>query len=145
MVFDKSFAVAKVRRARCRSRGATVAEMALLTPLLFFLTAGAFEVGRGVWIKHTLSHVAREASRYAAVRSVRSDDPATIDKIAARIRREANGMDTSRLKITANWSPSNHPGATVQVEVAYVFRPVTPFLPFTSIQLRSNSERLITY
>ena len=145
MTSNTSTTAAKIRRSRCRSKGATAAEMALLTPLLFFLTAGAFEVGRGVWIKHTLSHVAREASRYAAVRSVRSDDPATIDKIAARIRREANGIEVENLKITANWSPSNHPGATVNVQVDYVFRPVTPFLPFSSIQLHSNSERLITY
>ena len=132
-------------RRKNRMRGAAVTEIALLTPLIFMATLGAFEVGRGVWINHTLSHVAREAVRYAAVRSESSDDPATLSKVASRIKREAVGIDAGRLTIQTTWTPSNQPGGTVQVNLRYEFRPITPLVPIESIMLTANSQRVIAY
>jgi hypothetical protein len=85
-------------------------EMAILTPLLFLLTLGAFELGRGVWTKHTLSHAAREAARYASVRSLTSDDPATAATIEARAKQAAVGIDASLMTVTTTWNPSNQQG-----------------------------------
>jgi Flp pilus assembly protein TadG len=128
-----------------RQRGSTVAEMAILMPVLMLLTIGAIELGRGVWTKHVLGHVAREAARYASVRSVTSDDPATVAKVEARAKAAAVGLDTSLLTVATTWSPSNQQGGTVRVHVTYAFSPVTPLLPFDSIQLTSNSQRVIAY
>ena len=120
-------------------------ELAILTPVLFLLTLGAFELGRGVWTKHTLSHAAREAARYASVRSTTSDDPATAAKIEARAKESAIGIDTSQLQVQTTWTPSNAPGGTVRVHVQYAFHPVTPLVPVSTIQLTSNSQRVIVY
>jgi Flp pilus assembly protein TadG len=132
-------------RPTARDRGAAMVEMAILTPLLFLLTLGAFELGRGVWTKHTLSHVAREAARYASVRSVTSDDPATAGKIEARAKSAATGVDTSKMNVTTTWNPSNQQGGTVRVQVSYNFKPVTALIPFKSLTLTSNSQRVIAY
>jgi len=131
--------------SRERECGSAITEMALLVPLIVLLTLGAFELGRGVWTKHTLSHISREAARYASVRSARSDDPATAVKVASRARSEAAGIDLDRLEVVTTWNPGNQPNARVRVQVSYEFEPVTPLLPFESITLTSNSERVIVY
>jgi len=122
-----------------------MAEMAILIPVLMLLTIGAIEMGRGVWTKHMLSHAAREAARYASVRSTTSDDPATAAKIEARAKAAAVGLDTSLLTVATTWTPSNQQGGSVRVHVTYAFHPVTPLIPFDTIQLTSNSQRVIAY
>jgi len=126
-------------------RGATVAEFALLTPVLFLLSIGALELGRAVWAKHALTYVARDAARYASVRSTNSDDPATADKIASRVRSEIVGMDPADVGVEVIWKPGNQPGGSVQVRLAYEFRPATRLLPFSTVQLTSQSEQTISY
>jgi Flp pilus assembly protein TadG len=135
----------KSHELRRKERGSTVAEMAILTPLLFLLTIAAFELGRAVWTKHTLSHVAREAARYASVRSITSDDPATVAKVQARAEEAAVGIDPALLDVDTTWSPSNQAGGTVRVHIQYDFHPITPLVPVSSITLTSNSQRIISY
>ncbi len=120
-------------------------ELAVVLPLLLVAVLGMVDLGRGVWIKHTLSHISREAARYASVRSARSDDPATAVKLASRARSEAAGIDLDRLDVVTTWNPGNQPNARVRVQVSYQFEPVTPLLPFESITPASNSERVIVY
>ena len=132
-------------RIHGRQRGSAVVELAILAPLLFLVTIGAFELGRGMWVKHTLSHVASEAARYAAVRSVTSDDPATESKVATRVKSQAVGINPDDLVVQTAWTPGNTVGGTVQVRVSYDFRPVTPLIPFKSLQLASASTTTIAY
>jgi Flp pilus assembly protein TadG len=128
-----------------RQEGATIAELAIVMPLFLLLTLGAFELGRGVWVKHSLTHLAREAARYASVRSADSDDPVTTAMIESRVKSEAIGIDTDALSINASWEPANVRGGTVEVDVSYDFAPATPLLPFSSIALASSSRRIIAY
>lgn len=141
------FSVSRSRHygPRAPQRGATALEMALLTPILFALTIGAFEVGRAVWTKHTLTHVAREAARYASVRSVTSDDPVTASMVEARAKSEANGIDPEYLQVLTTWSPTNEAGATVHVQVSYQFQPSTALVPFKTLELTSNAQRVISF
>ena len=117
----------------------------MVLPLLFLLSLGAIDLVRGVWTKHTLSHIAREAARFASVRSLSSDDPATTASIEARAKNGAVGIDLNALKVESSWFPSNAPGATVQVRVSYDFHPVTALIPKKTIVLSSLSERIIVY
>jgi Flp pilus assembly protein TadG len=119
--------------------------MTLLAPVLFLLTIGALELGRGLWVKHMLSHVATEAARYASVRSLVSDEPATAASVAARARSEVMGINPEDVAVETIWNPSNQPGSTVQVRVNYEFRPLTALLPATAIHLRGDSQRIISY
>ena len=133
------------RRRRAGQRGSAAVELAILSPLLFLVTIGAFELGRGMWVKHTLSHVASEGARYAAVRSVTSDDPATKESIAGRVKSEAVGVNPADLVVETTWDPSNTVGGTVQVRVLYEFHPVTPLIPFKTLELASTSKTTIAY
>jgi len=133
------------RNRRHGEKGTTIAELAIVMPLFLLLTLGAFELGRGVWVKHTLTHVAREAARYAAVRSSTSDDPLTAKMVEDRVKSEALGIDTDALSVATVWNPSNVVGATVEIQISYDFEPATPLLPFDSITLESHSQRVIAY
>ena len=128
-----------------KRRGSAVVELAILSPLLFLVTIGAFELGRAMWVKHTLSHVASEAARYASVRSQTSGDPATTSSIAARVKSEAVGIKTDDLTVQTTWSPGNAVGGTVRVRVSYDFKPVTPLIPFKTLQLASAAVMTIAY
>jgi Flp pilus assembly protein TadG len=125
--------------------GVTMTAAAAVTAVLSVLALCTLELGRGVFTKHTLSHVAREAARYASVRSVASDDPATAAAIEARAKDAAVGIDPAALRIETLWTPANAPGAIVSVRVSYDFEPVTPLIPVEAIPLSSNSERIIVY
>lgn len=56
---------ALVRLVRCE-RAAAAAEMALVTPLLVLLVAGAVEIGYYFYSEHRLVESVRDAARYAA-------------------------------------------------------------------------------
>jgi Flp pilus assembly protein TadG len=118
-------------------------EVAIILPLLLLLTVGAFEIGRGVWTKHVLTNAAREAARYAAVRSVTSDDPATADKVKTRAKDAAVGLDTGALVVQTSWQNANVAGNTVRVSVTYSFHPATPLVPVKTIEMTSSSQRVI--
>jgi Flp pilus assembly protein TadG len=129
---------------RC-SRGSTTMELAIVLPLLLLLTIGSFETGRAVWAKHTLSHAVREGARYASVRSTASDDPATAAMIEARTKAAAVGLAANQVEVTTSWEPSNSAGSTVHVQARYAFHPVTPLLPFDTIELSTGTQRVIDY
>ena len=62
-----------------RERGSSSAELAILLPLLLLTTVGIVDFGRIVSARNMLSNAARDATRYASVRSIDSEDPATLD------------------------------------------------------------------
>jgi Flp pilus assembly protein TadG len=137
------------RRMRVRhlrgSSGSAAVELAIVSPLVFLLTLAAFELGRGIWVKHTLSHAASEATRYASLRSVTSDDPATASSITSRVKSAVSFVNLSDLTVQTAWTPANTVGSTVQVRVSYDFHPVTPLLPFKTLQLASTSIVTVAY
>jgi Flp pilus assembly protein TadG len=119
------------------------AEIAVAAPLLLVLVLGALELGRGVWTRHTLTHAAREAARYAAVRSTASVSPATAAAVEARVKEGAIGIDAAALEVETTWTPANVPGATVRVDLRYKLRPITPFVPVGAIKLETFSQRVV--
>jgi Flp pilus assembly protein TadG len=130
---------------RNSERGIAVVELALLLPIFLLLVMGSVDFGRAFWTKNTLANVAREATRYASVRSLRSQDPATLAKIKGVIIGQAGPLDPSKLTVTAVWSPTNNPGAVVRVDVTYPFEPVLPLLFIESIGMASSSQMIVSY
>jgi len=126
-------------------RGAAAAEFALVLPLFLLLVVGAIDFGRAFWAKNTLANVAREATRYAAVRSIKSKDPATPEKIEGKVYGVTAPLNPDEVHVSTTWIPSNSPGATVQVDVSYTFQPILPLLFIESIELTSHSSMIISY
>ena len=102
-------------------------ESALVLGLFLTLFLATFELGRTVWSYTTLSHAARQAARYAAVRGDLGD-PSTPPNangdhpIDAVLKANAVGLDPSSLTIQKSWSPDYDRGSTVTIQVSY---PVT--------------------
>jgi len=130
---------------RQRQRGIGVAELAIVLPVFALATVGVFDFGRGLWTYNTIGNLAREATRYAAVRSAKSEDPCSQTTIAAHVVSQLDGLDPDRLTVTAAWLPTNAPGSVVQVRLTYNFDPFTPFVPSAMTRLTSRSRMTISY
>jgi Flp pilus assembly protein TadG len=128
---------------RRRSRGASVLEFALALPVFFFAMMGIVEFGRGMFAANQLNHIAREAVRYAVVRSEQSDMPADASDVAAFVRELATGLVAEDIKITTMWNPGNVPGAFVEVSLRYRFEPVLAFLPESLKDLRGYARGVV--
>jgi len=131
--------------ANRQERGTTAVELSLLMPVLAVLIIGTIDLGRGVWIRNSLHHVAGEAVRRAAVASSTSETPHTESTIAAWVKEELPHLDEESFTIVTSWTPNSRPGSEVSVSLVYNFDPITPFLPFDSITLSSAARSVISY
>jgi Flp pilus assembly protein TadG len=120
-------------------------EFALILSVFLLLTFGTIDFGRGVWTYNTLSHAAREATRYAVVHGAWSQYPASSEQIKEIITKQAAGLDPQKVVVTTSWQPNNEPGSVVQVQAQYNFKPVTPLIFSETIVLRSTSRMVISY
>lgn len=125
------------------SRGASVLEFALAVPVFFFAVMGTVEFGRGLFAANELNHLAREAVRYAIVRSNDSDFPTTAADVAGFVRERAVGLVAEEIDIATDWDPSNVPGAFVEVTLRYRFEPVLAFLPESLKDLRGYARGVV--
>lgn len=137
------FSMSCSTRSRKRCRGASVLEFALALPVFFFAVMGTVEFGRGLFAANELNHLAREAVRYAIVRSNDSDFPASERDVADFVRARATGMVAEEIRVQTNWDPTNVPGAFVEVRLRYRFEPVLAFLPESLKDLRGYARGVI--
>lgn len=101
--------------------GSSMVEFSLVFLILLTLVLGIFEVGRTIWNYNTLAYAARQASRYASVRSNLGDanyavTPNPIDTV---VHTNAPGLDPDLLTVTKTWIPDNSRGSQVQITVSY--------------------------
>jgi Flp pilus assembly protein TadG len=137
----------KLRRILQRrgERGSSSVEMALLLPILLLATVGIIEFSRIVSARNMLSNAAREATRYASVRSVDSEDPVTVDMVRNHVLNAIGPLDPQLLTINTTWTPTNAPGNAVQVNLVYDFAPIAPIMPIALLELNASSPMIISY
>ena len=102
-------------------RGSAMVEFSMVFMILLTLVMGVFEMGRTIWNYNTIAYAARQASRYASVRSSLgasgySGTPNPIDTV---VHANAPGLDPSLLTVTKTWTPNNSPGSRVEITVSY--------------------------
>ena len=127
-----------------RQKGNVVFEFALVFPLFAMLVLGIVDVSRAMLAYHALTHASEVAARFAAVRSATSTTPATVGSITDRVLESSVGLDAAKVEVNATWSPANTRGSVVRVEVAYEFEPVTPVIPWDTIDLVGSAEARIS-
>jgi Flp pilus assembly protein TadG len=106
----------KASRKRC-ARGQSLAEFALVFPILFLIVAAIIQFGLIFWAQNTLTQVARDTGRWASTQQ--NCDPSTA---TATVVTTANSIAASSVLFgyTGGWtSPAN-------VEVAWDTEPTTP-------------------
>ena len=128
-----------------REHGSSSAELAILLPLLLLTTVGIVDFGRIVSARNMLSNAARDATRYASVRSIDSEDPATQEGIRDRVVSGLGLLDSESLEVEAIWLPTNAPGNSVQVSLVYQFEPISPVMPIGLRTLSASSTMIISY
>jgi hypothetical protein len=129
--------------SRSRCRGASVLEFALALPVFFFAVMGTVEFGRGLFAANELNHLAREAVRYAVVRSSSSDFPTSAGDVTRFVREQSTGLVADEIDVDTDWDPSNVPGAFVAVSLRYRFEPVLAFLPDSLKDLRGYARGVV--
>lgn len=124
--------------------GQSTLEFALVIPLLLLLLLGLVDLARLMWAYESLSHAAREATRYAIVHGSTSSQPADEATLRGIVLQVANTLEPDLLSVQATWDPDNSPGSRVTVEVRYNFRPATTFFSSAlNIPLTSRSTMII--
>ena len=106
------------RPDRRRERGQSLAEFALVFPILFLVVAAIIQFGILFWSQNTLTQVARDTGRWAATQQVCSTTAATSSVVTT-----ANAIAGSSSLFgyaTGSWSsPTN-------VDVVWTTEPTTP-------------------
>jgi Flp pilus assembly protein TadG len=142
-----------------RQRGSTLVEQALILPVMLAIFFGVIDMGRALYSYSFVSYVAREATRWASVRSGTGFYPkASQPDVTNFVKGAAGaGIDPANISAATTWKapangspacpggPANEkPGCIVQVTVTYNFKFVLPFLPTGTFVMSSNSEMIIT-
>lgn len=147
------------RSSRKRQLGVSLVEQALTITFLCGLLFGIVDCGRMLYAYHFVSAAARDASRWASVRSNNSGLGRADGPGVQALVRPPNGMglDPAQVSTTINWSAppngsprcpggslSNLTGCMVSVQVTYNFRFLLPLMPTRLVRMQSTSETVIT-
>lgn len=153
-------------RLGLREKGSVLVESAFTIAMLFVMLFGIMDFGRALYTYHSLSNVARDATRWASVNGATcgSDGscpagPASVGTVATYVQGMVGpGIDGSKINVQAcgvqgadrcSASPAacalNQPGCDVQVQLSYSFNFLVPVARGGSITLSSNSETIISH
>ena len=150
--------------SRCkRQRGSTIVEQALVLPIMLAVLFGAIDMSRALYTYHYVSYIAREATRWASVRSKNSFNGGIGDAEIQTFVTNVSGMGLDKNQITSSLSYiaprnptplcpggptdnplNNKPGCVVQVTVNYNYTFLMPLLPKGSFTMSSESQMVIT-
>jgi hypothetical protein len=93
------------RSSRNTERGSSLVEFTLVGIGLIFVLISTFEMARGMWVYHTLSHISKEATRFLIVHGKECQDrapclaEATLGTFASRVQYHGVGLLPSELQI----------------------------------------------
>jgi len=123
-------------------RGAALVELALAMPFLLLMLFGLMEFAVAFWVRHTVTHAAREGARFAIVRGSDNASPADDAAVATYVR---SRVPLESVQVTTTWPTTKAPGAVVRVRVAYPYQPLTGFNVIGPVTIASTSEMVISY
>jgi Flp pilus assembly protein TadG len=107
------------RRASFRNRsGNAVLDMALVMPVLIYLTFGACEYGYALYVKHSLQAAAREGARAAIVSGAAATDVQTAVDNSMLAAGFAQATYTRPPTVSPSGWASSAAGTTIQVTVS---------------------------
>jgi Flp pilus assembly protein TadG len=114
-----------MRRSCSKSQsGGAFVEVALILCPLLVLVFGAMTFSFSVFAYNNVHWIARQGTRWAAVRGSSSGNVAATGDIEAFARTQTAGLNTANLDVQASFSPDNNPGGTVTVVVRYTVSPL---------------------
>ena len=123
-----------------QTNGQSLAEFALILPLLLLIVMGIFDLGRGIFYYSTIQNAAREGARYGAVHHC--DSVGIQNVVETHAYGLLEGLDVEDEIKYYDAKPER-----IVVTVTYEFQTVTPlvgnFLGDGSIELVNLARQLI--
>jgi Flp pilus assembly protein TadG len=101
-------------------RGSNLVEFAFIAPVLLLILLAILDFGRAVYAYSVVASAAREGARYGIIHR---DDAAAIECAA---RDTAVALDPNQLSILVTLPTEEQ--STVEVEVTYAFKLITPLV-----------------
>ena len=130
-------------RWRHSREGQSLVEFALSSVLFFTLVFGIIQFGRAIYQYNTVSNLAQEGARWASVHGGASATPATASQLQTYVESRAMGLPVTVTATPANPSAVS-PGSLITVQVESSFAPATALLPFTTINLSSTAQMIVS-
>ncbi len=118
----------------------------MVVSVFLLLLFGIMQMALTIYNYNTVCSAAREAVRYAIVRSPTSANPATTAQIQQIAINTAVGLNTSQLTITVSWpADANLPSQSdARVKVSYQYQLQIPFFAPVTMTLASTSQMLVS-
>lgn len=121
--------------------GSALVEFAATSMLFFMFVFGIVEGSRAIYAYHTLSSVAREGTRFAAVRGAGSGRMTTEADVRTYVQSKALGLNPN---VTVTWTPaSKMPGGTVEVYVTHTFNTLVPMAGIGNLNLSARARGIV--
>ena len=137
--------VLRKSRIRTAESGSSMVEATLCLLGFIFLALGVMEFAMAINAYDSVAFLAREGSRYAALHGAHSADPASGDEVRDYVRDRSVPLSRSSVMVTTSWSPDNHPGSQVAVQVTYRISPMINLMLKEPINVSSTSKMTISY
>jgi len=133
-------------RGGSEARGQTMVEFAMVASVFLLLLFGIMQMALMVYNYNTVCSAAREAVRYAIVRSPTSPNPATTAQIQQIAINTAVGLNTSQLTVAVSWpADASLPAQSdARVQVSYQYQLQIPFFSPLTMTLASTSQMLVS-
>ena len=135
-------------RRRPRS-GQGLVEFALLTPVVFLLFFGLFDLGMAVYTYNTLAHGTQTAASYASLHCGYNGAGYTAPQLSQQVLQSGQLLQAGQLSVTATPTSGGgcaQPGSQITVTSTYLYHPLTPvmssFFPQGGLSLRTSVEVL---
>jgi len=126
----------RIRPAGRADRGQSLAELAILLPIILILVFGIIDFGMGLRAYITVSQATREGARYAAVGNPAgaftsggagdcngSTGTTAVGKVCSTMK----GLNLDNITdVSVTYPDGNHPGESVRVSVTYHYNYITP-------------------
>ena len=158
------------RTLKNRQRGSSLVEQSFVIVFLLTMMLGIIDCGRALYTYHFVSNVAREATRWASVRSsnciigawlpgCRYSTSPSGGSIQSTFTANftTTGLDPTKITFVTSYlappgngaalcsAATNLPGCMVHVKVTYIYTFMfAPFIAAPAIRMVSSSEMLIT-
>ena len=118
--------------ARRRSRGQSLAEFALVAPVVLAVLGGIIQFGILFWAQNTITQVVRDTGRWAATQPNCSDPSLVVDQANVIAATSAlMGYSTTTFNVTVSWDSSTCPVDNTTVNYVHVtaIQKVPTFFP----------------
>jgi|SRR5688572_24868659 len=125
------------RNPRRQEAGSALVEFAITGLFFFMITFSIMEGSRAIYYYNVLGSLAREGTRFAAVRGSTSGRATTEAAVRAHLQAKSMGLNPT---VTVTWNPvTMAPNSTVTVLVQHTFTTIVPIVSLPTMNMSATA------